>query len=205
MADAEAAGRARKATVRDEGDLVAHALAVEGGGGRQHLAHAGSALRTLVADDEDVPLLVPAVLHRLETGLLAVEAAGRAAESLLVRRHAGDLHDCTFGSEIAAKAHDSARHGDRTVGPAHHVLLGIPLHRGQVLRHGAAGHGHAVAVEKAAVEERLQDERNAADLEQVLGHIAAAGLQVRDIGSPLEDLGHVEQVERNAGLVGDGR
>ena len=102
MADAEAARRAREASVRDEGDLVAHALAVERGGRRQHLAHAGPALRTLVADDEDVALLVPAVLHRLETGLLAVEAAGRAAEGLLVRRHAGDLHDRPLGREVAA-------------------------------------------------------------------------------------------------------
>src|SRR5215469_97555 len=46
MADAEAAGGAGEAAVGDEGDLVAHALAVNGRGRRQHLAHAGTAART---------------------------------------------------------------------------------------------------------------------------------------------------------------
>ena len=95
--------------------------------------------------------------------------------------------------------------GDGTVGRADHVLVGVPLHRGQVLGHGAAGHGHAVAVQEAVVEERLHQERNAAGLEQVLGDIAPAGLQVGDVGRALEDLGHVEQVELDAALVGDGR
>src|SRR5690606_20260647 len=46
MADAEATGGAGKAAVGDQGDLVAHALPIEGRRGRQHLAHAGPALRT---------------------------------------------------------------------------------------------------------------------------------------------------------------
>src|SRR5690606_14848829 len=58
MADAEAARRAGEAPVRDERDLVAHALPVERGRGGEHLAHAGAALRALVADDENLALLV---------------------------------------------------------------------------------------------------------------------------------------------------
>src|SRR5262249_5002490 len=48
MANAEAAGRAREAPVGDERYLVAHALAIERRGGRQHLAHARPAARPLV-------------------------------------------------------------------------------------------------------------------------------------------------------------
>src|SRR5258705_9037368 len=58
MADAEAARRAGEAAVGDQRDLAAGALAIERRRGRQHLAHAGPAARPLVADDEDVALLV---------------------------------------------------------------------------------------------------------------------------------------------------
>src|SRR5260221_10036300 len=58
MADAEAAGGAGAATVGDERHLLAHALAVNGRGGREHLAHAGAAARSLVADDDDLARLV---------------------------------------------------------------------------------------------------------------------------------------------------
>src|SRR5438874_10103616 len=75
MADAEAARRAGEAAVGDERDLAAGALAVERRRCRQHLAHAGAAARALVADDEDVALLVLPLLDAGEARLLAVEAA----------------------------------------------------------------------------------------------------------------------------------
>ena len=100
MADAEAARRAGEAAVGDERHLVAHALAIDGGGGRQHLAHAGAAARALVADDEDFAFLVFLVLDRVEAGLFAVEAARRSAEFQF--GHAGNLHDRAIRREIAA-------------------------------------------------------------------------------------------------------
>src|SRR5882724_9854957 len=80
MADAEAARRAREAAIGDQRHLAAHALAVERRSGGEHLAHAGAALGALVADDEHFAFLVVAILHRLEAGFLAVEAARGAAE-----------------------------------------------------------------------------------------------------------------------------
>ena len=47
----------------------------------------------------------------------------------------------------------------------------------------------------AAVEQRLHQHRHAADIVQILVDIAAAGLQIGDIGRALEDLGDVVQVE----------
>ena len=151
------------------------------------------------------PSLYCRVDDRLEAGLLAVEAAGRTAEDLLVGRHAGDLHDRAFGREVAPEPHDAAGGRDRLVRRMDHVLVVVPLHRGEVLGHGAAGHGHAVAVQVAVVEQRLHEQRDAAGLEQVLGDVAAARLQVGDVGRALEDLGDVEQVELDARLVRDGR
>src|SRR5690606_7392960 len=106
MADAEAAGAAREAPVGDERHLVAHALAVEAGRGRQHLTHARAALGALVADDENLAFLVLAVLHRAEAVLLAVEHASRTAELQLGK--ACDLDDGAVRCQRALQADDAA-------------------------------------------------------------------------------------------------
>src|SRR5262249_51447486 len=80
MADAEAAGGAREAAIGDERDLVAHALAIDGGCGGEHLAHARAAARTFVADDNHIACLVLAAAHGLVGVLLAIEAAGPSGE-----------------------------------------------------------------------------------------------------------------------------
>src|SRR6516225_9667654 len=118
MADAEAAGGAGEATVGDEGDLVAHALAVDRRRGRQHLAHAGAAARAFVADDQHLAFLVVVIAHRREGVFLGIEAAGGAAEGQAV--HAGDLHDRALGRQIAGQADDAAGGRDRLVGAADH-------------------------------------------------------------------------------------
>src|SRR5258707_7312422 len=58
MPNAEATRRTGKATVGDERNLAPHALAIERRRRRQHLAHAGTALGPLVADDEHVAFFV---------------------------------------------------------------------------------------------------------------------------------------------------
>ena len=54
VAGHEAAGRAGEAAVREQGDGLAEALADEGRGDAEHLAHAGSALGAFVADHDHV-------------------------------------------------------------------------------------------------------------------------------------------------------
>src|ERR1700747_404640 len=65
MADAEAAGGAGEPAVRNQGDLAAHALPGQCCGGLQHFAHAGTAPRPLVADDDDLAFSVGALLDGL--------------------------------------------------------------------------------------------------------------------------------------------
>ena len=67
------------------------------------------------------------------------------------------------------------------------------------------GHGHAVAVQEAMIEQRLHQERNAASFEHVLGDITAARFQIRDIWCPFEDFGDVEQIELDAAFMSDRR
>jgi hypothetical protein len=79
MADAEAAGGAGKPSVGDERNLVAHALAVERSGRRQHLAHARATLGALVADHQNLAFLVRAIGHSFEALFLGIETARRTA------------------------------------------------------------------------------------------------------------------------------
>ncbi len=59
-------------------------------------------------------------------------------------------------------------------------------------------------MQHAAIEQRLQNLRHAADIVDVLGDVVAARLQVGDVGRALEDLGDCEQVEIDSGLVRHG-
>jgi hypothetical protein len=70
--------------------------------------------------------------------------------------------------------------------------FGIGLHVLEVLGHGLAGDGQAVAVEQPRVEEHLHQRHGAADLDQ-LGHdVLAAGLEVGQHGHALlADAGEV--------------
>ena len=56
-------------------------------------------------------------------------------------------------------------------------------------------------MKEAALEQRLQYHRNAADLVHVLGKIASAGFQIGNQRCALENSGNVEDVERDTGFV----
>src|SRR5947209_928612 len=52
MADAEPPRSAREAAVRNQRDLAAHALPGQRRRGREHLPHAGTAARSLIANED---------------------------------------------------------------------------------------------------------------------------------------------------------
>ena len=78
VAGHEAVGRAREPAVGEQRHVLAQALAHDRRGHVQHLAHAGPALRALVADHDHVAGLDRAAFDRRERVLLAVEHARRA-------------------------------------------------------------------------------------------------------------------------------
>ena len=167
--------------------------------GRQHLAHAGAAARPFIADDDDVALLV------------VVHSTASKASSSQSKQRAGPLKTWFCMPATFTIAPCGARLPLRTTTPpvgdsglavgADHVLIGREFDVLQILGDGLAGDGHAVAVEIAAVEQRLHQHRHAADLVQVLGHIAAARLEIGDIGRRAEDLADVVQIEIDARLM----
>src|SRR5260370_19986338 len=74
MADAEAAGGTGEPAVGNQRDLAAHALPGQRRRGREHFAHAGTPARPLIADHDDLALLVGSLLDRLEAIPLPTEA-----------------------------------------------------------------------------------------------------------------------------------
>src|SRR3546814_6997572 len=124
MADAEAARGAGEATVGDQRHLVAHALPVERGGGRQHLAHARAALGAFVADDQHLAFLERALLDRGEGVLLAVEDARGAFEDQ--PGGAGDLDVGAVWRERASEADDTTCARARVSVLANDLLIGVP-------------------------------------------------------------------------------
>ena len=60
-------------------------------------------------------------------------------------------------------------------------------------------------MQKTVVQQGLHQQRNAASLEQIFGDIAAARLQIRDIGRALEHFCDIEEIERDPAFVSDRR
>ena len=185
-------GAAREPAVGDEGHVVTEPRAHQGGGGREHLRHAGAALRPLVADDHHVATLDRPLLEGAEHRLFAVEDAGRPAEPRAFL--AGDLGDGRIGGEVAVEDRDVARLFDRVLDRLDDLLpRGEPLARGQVLGERLAGHGHAIAVHEPLVEQVFHEAARAADRVEVFLHELAARLQVGEVG---DAAGHLLEVSR---------
>ena len=132
----------------------------------------GAALGSFVADHDDVAGLDLALVQRVQGTLLALEHAGRALEDVGVE--AGALDDGTFGGHGPVQDRDAAGLVDRVVQGAQDLAVQVRrVDRGEVLGHGLAGDGEAVAVQQAGVEQGLHDDRHAADLVDVGHHVAA--------------------------------
>ena len=202
VADHQAARRAREASVGEERDLLAHALAVDERGDAEHLAHAGPAARPFVADDEDVAFGIRAFGDRREGILLALEDARRTLEH--ARLQAGDLDQRAVGREVAFQDDDAAGRVQRVRGRANDFAVGRRRAR-ELVGERPARQRERVAVQMAGVEQRLQHRRDAADAVQVEGEEAPAGLQVGDQRRAREHRGDVVEREAHAGLVRDRR
>jgi hypothetical protein len=79
------------------------------------------------------------------------------------------------------------------------------IESGQVLGHRAPGHGQAVAVEQAGIEQFAHDHGETADAVDVGHVVAAVGLGVGDVGDAGTHPVEVVEGQIDTGLVGDGQ
>ena len=199
----EAARGSGEATVGEEGHgLAQFGDAGDGGRDLQHLAHAGSAFRTFVADDDHVVGLDLAALDGVEGVLLGVEDARRAA--MLEALVSGDLDDAAFGSEIALEDDESAGGLDGVVEGVDDFLSGSLDGLRGFFGEGLAGNVPGGAVDQAGVDQALCEQAAAARGVIIGRDVLAPGLEVAEQRRLRADAVEVVDRERDAHLVGDG-
>ena len=153
MPDAQARGPAGEAAIGDERALRAEPGALEVGGRVEHLLHAGSALRALVADDDDVALLDLLREDHLDGLLLGLGDPRRTGEVPLVLGHAGGLDDAAVGGEVAREDRQSPFARVGVLDGTDATVLGVGVEAGPSVRRGEGlGRAHAT---RGGVEELL--------------------------------------------------
>ena len=203
MADDEPVGAAGETSVGDQGHIFAQAFAHHRGGGSEHFAHAGAALGSLVADNNDVTLFHRAFEDVFEGGFFRVEDPGCAAEFFAF--FAGNFRHGPAGCEVAVEDDEMAVFLDRIFErPDDLLAFGVGLERREVLLEGLAGHGEAVAVEQAGREELLHERNDTADGDKFGHEIFAARFEVGQHRDAAADLGEVVDVQFDLGGVGHG-
>ena len=185
--------------------VAATARALHRAGDGEHLAHARAALRSLVADHDDV------------AGLDASRPGSRPSRR--PRRRTRGRCPRTGRSRFRrpSRPHPSARASprstampppavERSVEPGTTSPSGAGGSSvGEVLGHGLAGDGEAVAVQQSRLEQVTQHDRHAADPVEVDHVVAAVRLHVRDVRHTRRHLVEVVELELDACLVGDRR
>jgi hypothetical protein len=74
---------------------------------------------------------------------------------------------------------------------------------GEFLGDGATGDGHRVAVDKAGVQQAAKNDRNAADLEEVVHHARSTGLKIGDLRGAPRDLVKLLDINVDPGFRGE--
>ena len=170
VAGHEAVGGAAEAPVGEQGHVLAQPGAVDRRRDREHLAHAGAAGGALVADDDDVAGLDPALRHGLHRALLAVEDARRAA--VVAPLVPGELHDAPVGREVPAQDGQAAGGLDGVAQRPDDLLARGLLRGARVVADRHALDGDGVLLEQPGLGEALEEHRDAAGGAEVDGVVA---------------------------------
>ena len=165
VANHQSLRRSREPPVGDHGHRSAESFADDCGCHLQHLAHAGSATRTFVSDDDGVARHDLPAIHRGKGVLFAIEHTRRPAVRCC--RVLSDLHDCSIGREVAAQHHEPALGTQWSGKRCDDFLAGGLGHRLALLTKRAPSHGQRVSVDIAAFDKPPRQKRDAAGAVQL--------------------------------------
>src|SRR5207247_10449164 len=157
---------------------------------------------TLIADDDDVAGLDAAVRDRVHRRLLALEDAGRPGVATALV--AGELDDAAVGGEVAAQDGQAAGGLDRIRQRPDDLLAGRLGRRPGDLADRRVVDGRRVLVQHTGLLQALQEDRDAAGVEEVDGVVVAARLEVAEQRRAVRDAVEVVDVELDAGLARHG-
>src|SRR5690606_22706264 len=173
VSDHEAVTAAGKTPVGDQCHVLAQAPAHDGGGGREHLPHAGPALGAFVADHQYLAGPYRTVEDAIHDFLFRVEHPRRTVEPEPFL--AGDLGHRAFWRQVATQDAQMAVGLDGVVEWANDVLLWrIVGYIGQILCQGLPGDGEAIAMQQTYGQEPLHKRLNTADGDQLRHHVTPA-------------------------------
>ncbi len=203
MTDAGAVSGTGEASIGDKRDRFAEALADDVGSRGEHFLHAGSALGSFIANDDDVAGLDASRKDALASVLLRIEANGLAGELHHGRRDTALLDDGALLREIAPKDGEAAilrvgiRDGADDIGV-------FDFCRAHLLPDCFTAHRWARGVEKWRRGDTFQDGHDAAcaiDVDDVVG---AAGGDLADVRRRGRNFVHALEGIIDAGFAGDG-
>ena len=174
MAEHEAACGPGEAAVGDQRHRLAETSAHDGTRDVEHLAHAGPAHRTLVADNDDIAIDDGAILNRRQDIFLALEDLRRP--HVVCPLVAGEFCHAALRRQVAAQDEESTAQLDRLVDGAHHLLARCLHDIVSLLANRPAGDCHAVLVQATPRLQATGDKGDAASTMQVGGDEKTAGL-----------------------------
>ena len=172
MADDGAVVEAGEAAVADEGHLALHPLGDEAVRGLHQLIHAGGALGTLVAEDDDLAGVDLIPHDGLRRQLLPVKDPGAAPELPHILRHAGGAADGALRRQVAPEDPEAGDVAPGLVQGPDDAALGDG-DAVQVLAPGIPQEGLFLRAEDAL--QALHHGRDAAGVVEVDDGIGAAG------------------------------
>src|SRR5499427_8235485 len=199
----ETVARPGEAPVGHEGYGIAQARALERAGDVEHLAHARPALRSLVADDDDVVGLDLAFLDGLESAFLALEHARGAA--MLGLALAGELDHAAAGGEVAAQDDDAARGFEGLLERLDYLLARRLGGGGDLLADGTSRHRLLARMDQPRLHQALAHHGHAARLVHLGRRVGAPRLQVGDHGCLLRQAVEIIDGELEPEILRGGR
>ena len=174
MADGSAPGGAGETSVGDEGHRCAQTHTANGGGGIQHLPHAGAALGALVADDHHITGLNASGIDDLDSLLLGIEHPGGAGVLHHLGSHGGLLDDTAVLRQVAKENGNTAGRQIGIVDGADDLRVAVDRIR-NILAHRLTGAGNEVGADQSGIRQLLNDGIDAAGPLQVLHKGGACG------------------------------
>src|SRR5579884_4002295 len=158
MADHQAVRGAAETAIGEQGHRLPQPFAHDGPCHAQHLAHAGTAARPLVANDHHIARLNLLPRHCPHRVLLTVEDARRSA--MIEPLMACYFDHAAFRRDIALENHQSPVWFERLCERAHHILPWC-LHRvARLFRQRLPARRQLAAVDIAALNEPLDEQRH---------------------------------------------
>ena len=201
MADHQAVGATREASIGQQRHGIAEAFADQRPGHAEHLLHSRATDGAFVANDDDVARLDLLRTNGVVAGSLGVEHP--SGPSVMTPLMAGQLDNAAIGGQGAAQDRKSADRLEWPLDGHDDLLAGRLANRRGNLRNRATVDRRGVAVQEVALEQLAHDQRDAAGVVHVGGREPAPRRHVGDDRGPVGDLAELVDVERNPELMGD--